>query len=40
MGGNDLEGNMAYYGSEAQIENLTPALAALSDFAISQCGLH
>jgi len=29
MGGNDLEGNMAYYASEAQIENLTSQLSQL-----------
>src|SRR5215467_10817150 len=30
MGGNDLEGNMAYYASEAQIENLTSELSQLN----------
>ena len=29
MGGNDLEGNMAYYAAEAQIENLTSQLSQL-----------
>jgi len=29
MGGNDLEGNMAYYGAEAGIENLTAQLSQL-----------
>ena len=29
MGGNDLEGNLAYYGAEAGIENLTAELSAL-----------
>src|SRR5579864_2662793 len=29
MGGNDLEGNMAYYGAEAGIENLTSELSQL-----------
>jgi len=29
MGGNDLEGNMAYYASEAQIENLTSQISQL-----------
>ena len=29
MGGNDLEGNMAYYAAEAQIENLTSQLSRL-----------
>ena len=34
MGGNDLEGNMAYYGAEAGIENFDgAALPALSEFA-------
>src|SRR6201981_3604210 len=30
MGGNDLEGNLAYYGAEAGIENLPPQLFQLS----------
>jgi hypothetical protein len=29
MGGNDLEGNLAYYGAEAGIENLTSELSQL-----------
>jgi PilX N-terminal len=29
MGGNDLEGNLAYYAAEAQIENLTSELSQL-----------
>src|ERR1700694_4320173 len=29
MGGNDLEGNMAYYGAEAGIETLTANLSQL-----------
>src|SRR5258708_10215292 len=29
MGGNDLEGNLAYYGAEAGIENLTAQLSQL-----------
>ena len=29
MGGNDLEGNLAYYAAEAQIENLTSQLSQL-----------
>jgi Tfp pilus assembly protein PilX len=29
MGGNDLEGNLAYYGAEAGIENLTSQLSTL-----------
>ncbi len=29
MGGNDLEGNLAYYGAEAEIENLTQQLSQL-----------
>src|SRR5215472_4779086 len=29
MGGNDLEGNLAYYGAEAGIENLTSQLSQL-----------
>jgi hypothetical protein len=29
MGGNDLEGNLAYYGAEAGIENLTSEIAQL-----------
>jgi Tfp pilus assembly protein PilX len=29
MGGNDLEGNVAYYGAEAGIENLTASLSQL-----------
>src|SRR5215475_9262323 len=29
MGGNDLEGNLAYYGAEAGIENLTSQLSLL-----------
>jgi Tfp pilus assembly protein PilX len=29
MGGNDLEGNLAYYGAESGIENLTAQLSAL-----------
>src|ERR1700751_4400267 len=29
MGGNDLEGNLAYYGAEAGIENLTSQLSVL-----------
>src|SRR5882762_10449989 len=29
MGGNDLEGNLAYYGAEAGIENLTAQLSGL-----------
>lgn len=29
MGGNDLEGNLAYYGAEAGIENLTAELSGL-----------
>jgi Tfp pilus assembly protein PilX len=29
MGGNDLEGNLAYYGAEAGIENLTAQLSTL-----------
>src|SRR5438128_2521569 len=34
MGGNDLEGNLAYYGAEAGIENLTAQLSGL--YQISQ----
>src|ERR1700723_1371063 len=29
MGGNDLEGNLAYYGAESGIENLTAQLSQL-----------
>src|SRR5262252_6391716 len=29
MGGNDLEGNLAYYGAEAGIENMTSELSQL-----------
>src|SRR5215813_4570171 len=29
IGGNDLEGNLAYYGAEAGIENLTSQLSQL-----------
>src|ERR1700728_76231 len=29
MGGNDLEGNLAYYGAESGIENLTAQLSEL-----------
>jgi Tfp pilus assembly protein PilX len=29
MGGNDLEGNMAYYGAESGMENLTAQISQL-----------
>ena len=29
MGGNDLEGNLAYYGAESGIENLTAQISQL-----------
>src|ERR1700733_1289707 len=29
MGGNDLEGNLAYYGAESGVENLTAQLSQL-----------
>ena len=37
MGGNDLEGNVAYYGAEAGMENLTRSFLVVSDFADAEC---
>ena len=41
MGGNDLEGNQAYYGAESGIENLTAQLSQLYQTSQSpDCRLH
>ena len=41
MGGNDLEGNIAYYGAESGIENLTAQLSQLYQSSQSpDCRLH